>query len=235
MVKVEYNNTVVNVPESWDDITLGAYEGFYLDRPQTARDRVELVAKVCNTDAAILLGWPAEVFNIIVDKLSFIFSDGLAVEPSAFVEIEGEKYLVPVEDELTLGAFVDADEAQKSGEAVLSNVLAIVCRPIGEDYDYKNNEKRAAMFAAQPVSKIRPVLAFFLLCSETLNKRTKAFTDLIAAADLLRPNIKILLRPGAGISLYRTSQIITYYFLAKLLNYRLRKFLRLFNSKKIKK
>lgn len=50
---------------------------------------------------------------------------------------------------------------QKQGKNVLSNILAIVCRPVGEKYDCKNNDERREVFAALPVSKVLGVLAFF--------------------------------------------------------------------------
>mgnify|MGYP006906849322 FL=1 len=61
-MKLEYDNTRISVPESWDDITLGFYESFYDEEPSTARERVEWVAHICNVDSELLLEWPSEVF-----------------------------------------------------------------------------------------------------------------------------------------------------------------------------
>lgn len=182
-MKLEYDNTRISVPESWDDITLGFYESFYDEEPSTARERVEWVAHICNVDSELLLEWPSEVFNRIVGYLDFLFKNNPA-EPSPTIEVEGVKFIVPIEEELTLGAWVDIDEVQKQGKNVLSNILAIVCRPVGEKYDCKNNDERREMFAALPVSKVLGVLAFFF----TLQRRLRStYTDLFKPGPSLRP------------------------------------------------
>lgn len=233
MVQIEYNTVKIEVPESWDDITLGLYETFYTEKAETARERVALVAKICRVDADLLLSWPAEVFNRIVDYVDFLFKD-VPASPSPVVEVGGVNYIVPVEDELSLGAWVDADEVQKSGENVLSNTLAIVCRPAGEAYDYKNNEARRAMFAALPVSKVLGVLSFFLHCKTVSDRRTVAFTNLARMYGHLPRSIKPFLNRGGGIRLSRIWLIIKYWALMLLLRYQLRKYLRSCNTVKIK-
>lgn len=234
MVELEYNDVKINVPQSWEDIKLGFYETFYKTKPTTGRERIAFVATVCKVDPELMLAWPAEVFNRVVGYVGFLFEDNPAT-PAAFVEVKGVKYIVPIEEDLTLGAYIDADEAQKAETAVLSTVLAIVCRPAGEPYDYKNNEARAAMFADLPVSEVLGVLAFFLQCATVLRQRTAAYTNLLALADLLPRNIRNFLSPGVGIKLSRIYPIIRYYVLMMLLRYRLRKFLRTFNTEKIRK
>lgn len=223
MVTIEYNKVKVLVPENWDDISLGFYETFYTKKPETARERVELVAHICKMEAEILLAWPVEVFNELVDRIGFLFKDNPA-KPDPTVEIEGIKYIVPIEDDLSLGAWVDADDVQKNGDAVLSNVLAIVCRPAGEEYDCSNNEARAAMFASQPVSRILGVLAFFLHYRNALYQRTDAYSAIRELADLLPQSTGLLLGRGGGIRISQIWRIIKYYALIALLRYRLRKF-----------
>lgn len=233
MVTLEYNKTKIQVPTSWADVTLGLYETVYTIKPATARERVAYVAKVCQVDPEVLLQWPAEVFSKLVAFVDFLFSEP-GVAPSPFIEVEGVRYVVPVEDKVTLGAWVDVDEAQKAGTAVLSNVLAIVCRPAGEAYDYENNQARAAMFAALPVSQVLGALGFFLYCKVALNQHTAAFLKIQAAADLLPRNIGALLSPGAGIKLSQIWRVPRYLVLIALLRYRLRKSLPFYSTKRIK-
>lgn len=233
MVDIDYNNVKISVPENWGDITLGFYETFYTEKPQTARDRVAYVAKVCNTDVDILREWPAEVFNIIIDHIGFLFKDNPA-QSSPKIIIDKVKYVVSVEEELTLGEWVDIDEVQKRGENTLSNTLAIVCRPAGEKYNHKNNEVRAVMFAAQPVSKVLEVLAFFLSCKRVYEQRTAAYTKLVQSVALLPRSIKPFLKRGGGIKLSTIWLTVKYYSMILLLHYQLQKFLRTCNIKKIK-
>lgn len=233
MVQIEYKTVKIDVPENWGDITLGFYETFYTKKPETARERVALVAKVCKVEPDLLLAWPAEVFNRIVERIDFLFKDN-PIPPSPYVEADGVKYIVPIEDELSLGAWVDADEAQKKGESVLSDILSIVCRPVGEAYDYKNNEVRRAMFAALPVSKVLGVLAFFLHCKAVLDRRTAVYMKLAQAYGQLPQSLKPFLSPGAGIRLSRIWPILKYRALMLLLYFRLRKCLRSYSTAKTK-
>ena len=231
MVKLEVNGITVNVPQSWDDVLLGDYETYFMDKPKTGRERVAFVAKIVKIDADTLLDWPAEIFNMIVDTLAFLFQDA-RMEPNPELMLGGVKYRVPIEDELTLGAWIDAEEAQK-GATPLSSVLATVCRPYGEAYDYKLADQRQAMFAALPVSKVLGVLGFFLHFNEQLNGRTKAFTNLREAFALLPRNIKLSQIVGGGTRPLRIWRVIQYYGLIILLRYRLAKLSRIYNTKKI--
>lgn len=233
MVTMEYNKVKISVPSNWDDISLGLFESLDISKPTTSRNQVDTVAKLCNIEAELLLSWPAEVYSEIVECIYFIFGDNPA-KPSPEIEIEGIKYIVSISDDLTLGEWVDIDEVQKAETNVLSNVLAIVCRPIGESYNHKNNEARAAMFAALPVSKIQGVLAFFLRCKMVYEQRTAAYTKLAQTIDLLPKSIKPFLKRGAGIKLSTTWLMVKYFAMIALLHYQLQKFLRTCNIKKIK-
>lgn len=234
MVEIEYEKQKIAVPTSWGDVPLSKYETFYKSRPTDHRERVDLIAMVCNVDSAQLRQWPASAFNIIVQQVAFIFADDMAA-PDPVIDVDGVKYVVAIEDELSLGAWVDAEAVQKEGVAVLSNVLAIVCRPVGEAYDDKLNEARAAMFAALPASKVLGVLGFFLQCRRVLEAHTKTYTALQALADRLPQNIKPLLKRGGGIKLSQIWPIMKYYALTQLLRYQLGRLLRSYNSAGIKK
>lgn len=225
MTRIEYDGRVMAVPTTWDDVTVGHYETFWQERPSTARERVALIATICKVDAALLLGWPADVFNVLVEKTAFLFRDAPAT-PTPSVVVDGVTYVVAVEDKLTLGEYLDAGHMQKHEPAMYSNLLAVLCRPPGEEYNPDNNEARAAMFAALPVSKVQGVLAFFLQCKQALERRTTAFTNLTATVDLLPRNIKDLRKHGVTIKLSRIWRVMIYFGLMLYLSYRLRRLLR---------
>lgn len=231
MVKLEYEGHAVNVPTTWGDITVGHYESFYQEKPDTARERVALAAKICDVEASLLLSWPADVFNIIVEKIGFLFKDN-AAKPNPSILIDGVTYLVAVEDKLTLGEYLDAGDIQKNEPAMYSNLLAVLCRPAGEEYNPDNNEARAAMFAALPVSQVQGVLAFFLHCKQILELRTTAYTSVIETVALLPHSIKNLPKLGVITKSLRIWQIMTYFALIWLLKYRLRRLLHFSNTVK---
>lgn len=233
MVTIEYNDEKIQVPESWHEVKLRAYEKHYTERPESVKDKVLLIARICEIDEATLMAWPADVFNIIAEKTAFIFKEH-RVDPSPSIKIDGVTYVIPIEEKLSLGAYIDADEAIKEGEQVLTQILAITCRPAGEAYDPDKTEERAAMFGALSMAEVQPLLSFFLRFNNVLDTRTKAFTNLVQAVESLPPNIVNSLRLGGGTKLSQTWRIIKYGALIMLLRYRLRKCLRLFNTSEIK-
>lgn len=233
MMKLEYDGTTVKVPENWAEVTLGTYEKIYKLKPDTASDAVEIVAALCEIEPALLFSWPAEVFNAIVSRVMFIYGDSEA-QPSPELTTGGVTYRVPVEDQITLGAWIDTDEAQKVGVAELSNVLAINCRPVGEAYDYKNNEARQKMFAALSMAEVLPVMGFFLQCKRASDRLTRTYGALLELADLLPRNTAVLRSLGAGIKLFQIWRVMKFCILNALLRYRLQRFSRSYSTKKIK-
>lgn len=229
----EYLDKKIEVPTSWQDVKLRAYEQHYQDTPKTQREKVVLIAKLCEIDENVLLAWPSDIYNEIAMRTAFLFSPHIA-EPKPSIKIDGVTYVIAVEDKLSLGAYIDADEVLKEKERVLTQLLAITCRPAGEDYDPDKVDARAEMFGAISMEEAQPLLSFFLHCRDALKARTTAFTNLVQAVDQLPRNISAFRKPGGGISLLQTWQAIKYYCLTKLLRYRLQKCLRLFNSNAIR-
>lgn len=179
MTTIEYGEKRIEVPDCWDDITLGKYETVSAMPAKTAKEKVEMMAEICGVEVSVLLDWPAEIFNRMVEITGFLFREEEKVEPAASIEIDGVQYAVPIGDKITLGVWVDVDEVQKIGQNVLSGVLAIVCRPVGEEYDGNNNEVRQRLFAALPVSRVMPVLAFFFALQKRIRETYRGlFTPL---------------------------------------------------------
>lgn len=233
MTVIEYNGEVIEVPTSWEEIKLKDYENFYTVKPETIREKVALVAQICNVDPVKLMEQPTEVFNAMLESTRFIFQEPPRIE-SAKVKVDGQTFVIPIEEKLSLGAYIDADETMKAGENIFSGVLAVVCRPEGEKYNPELTEQRTAAFGELPMSQVWPLLAFFLRCKSGLDQRTTAFINLVALVESLPPSIGPSLRLGGGIKLSQMLLKIKYYFLIKLLNYRLQRLLRLSNIDGIK-
>lgn len=225
MNRYEYNDITVQAPTSWHEVTVATYDRMWTIKPKTARERVGIVAIACGVDPQILLDWPEQAFKLILQDVDFLFKDN-PVPPSPAVTVEGVQYNVAIEEKLSLGEYVDVDDVQKNSDLILSNVLAIVCRPAGEKYNPDNNDTRAAMFAALPVSEVQGVLAFFLRCYQISTRRMQLFASLQAMADLLPRNTAALLKGGGSIKLFQIWPIIKYGFLMKLLRARLQKYSR---------
>lgn len=233
MDKIQYLDETIEVPTGWHEVKLRAYEQHYKTQPQNLREKVVLIAKICEIDENMLLAWPSDAFISIAASTAFIFQPHTA-EAKPSIKIGDVTYVIAVEEKLSLGAYIDADEVLKEQDRALSQMLAITCRPAGEAYNPDLVDQRAEMFAGLSMEEVQPLLSFFLLCRDASEARTTAFTNLVQAVDLLPRNIRSSRKPGAGISLSQTWQAIKYYCLITLLRYRLRKFSRLYNSNAIR-
>lgn len=234
MVKIEYNGAVIDAPENWDEVRLGDYERVLNLKPQTARERVEVVANIVKTDANALLGAPAELFNYLVEITQFMFED-TTFEPQPFVGVNGVKYFVSITDDLTLGEWVDIEDAQVNRpDTIMAEILAICCRPAGEDYNPKATAERKSMFEGLPVSAVAGAFAFFLSYSQKLEAQTRHFSELKAQIELSLPLTLSSLNSGVGIRLLATWRGIRYFALMMLLAYRLRRLSRSFNTNRKK-
>lgn len=225
MNKYEYLDKTLNVPTGWDDVTVGTYDRIWPMKPKTSRERSEVVAIACGTTLEDFLDWPQDAVKLILKDVDFLFNDN-PVPPSPAVKIGDTQYNVAIEEKLSFGEYIDVDDVQKNSDAILSNVLAIVCRPPGEKYNPDNNTERAAMFSALPMSQVQGVLAFFLRCYQVSTRRTRLCANLQTMVDQLPRNTAALLRHGGSTKLSRIWPIIKYGFLMKLLRARLRKFSR---------
>lgn len=231
---IKYEGTTVHVPTSWEDVTLAVYEANYKREATTLRDKVAVMAGVCNIEPAVFMGWAVEAFDAVVARLGFIFEEYNA-EPSPIVEINGVKFSIPCEDSLTLAQWVDAEQAHKDGTDEISTILSIVCQPVGEAYDPKLSNDRIALFKSLTMDKIQPLISFFLLRRRQFELKTEVFSKLTASTDQLAQSIAHLRKRGAGISLSQTLRAIIYFPLMLRYRYQLRKLSRSYNTKRQKR
>lgn len=222
MKTLDCDGVILQVPEGWADIKLGTYETLRKMPQGNEGERIALIAAICGTTAEFLREAPVDVFNIVYDCIRFIFSN----EPlpvNNFIEIDGVKWIVKVEDKLSLGEWIDAEEAQK-GDMPLVGTLAVVCRPVGEKYKPEISAEREAFFAELSAEDVRPLLGFFLHCKHVLELRISVYGKLAQIRETLPTNIRHLARHGGGIRLLRIWPIIKFIYLTVLLKWRLRKF-----------
>lgn len=222
MIKIKLDDTTIQVPTDWSDIRLGDYEQWFEKQPQTKLDYVRFVADVCNVDDQLLLQSPAELFNVIVSKIEFVFR--LQVDPSPSMLVDGVRYCVPIAEKLTLGEWVDIDATlQSDSKTKISEILAIVCRPVGEEYDADNIEQRKELFRNLPCDKALPLLAFFLHRKQQSEKILHLYSTALGQANQFLKATKTFARDGDGIKRLPIWQRIRYTYLIRSLEKQLSK------------
>ena len=109
---------------------------------------------------------PLEYLEKIMGHLSFLESRPKEEEPRNWIEIDGERYVVHTENKLKTGEYIASDTAIKGDKHNYAAILAILCRKEGEIYDsrFENEvlEERIKLFENQPITKVLPIIGFFL-------------------------------------------------------------------------
>nr|DAE47086.1 MAG TPA: hypothetical protein [Caudoviricetes sp.] len=222
-MKIEFDNVKLEIPDSWKDIKLSEYEKWYMLKPETRFEMVTYIAEVCNIDAKLLMQSPTQLFNIISEAIQFVFNQDL--EPKNKCEIDGEDYFISFSDKLTLGEYVDIEAVLESeSKNKLSELLAILCRPIGEKYNPDLTEERIEIFKNLSCDKALPLISFFLLKKKKSDEILSHCLTVTAQAELFLKDIETTVINGDGIKQFPIWQRIRYIYLTKSLKKELLKF-----------
>jgi len=215
MLEIKFESVKLNIPTKWEDVSLKDYESWYLQKPETELEYIQYVADICKIDAKEFLKAPVDLFNIISEAVSFVSDQDF--EPKSKIEISGKEYFINYADKLTLGEWVDVDEVLDKGENKISELLAILCRPIGEKYKPDNVEERKKLFQEQSCDKVLPLIGFFLLKEKKSRQILDHSLRVIAQGDQFLQDIKTSVINGDGIKQFAIWQRIRYTYLTKLL------------------
>ena len=188
----------IHVPASWDEITLKTYqrieEYYETITGDTHFNVMDVLDIFIDKDKDYLMSLPSEFLDIILDKLSFLTTPMKTLEPSNKIEINGEKYIVNVQNKLKTGEFIASDSILKDDRHNYAAMLAILCRKEGEVYDlhFENEvvQDRITLFEQQPITKIMPIITFFLALYGQSVMISQLFSKVEEAIDLTRKNIE---------------------------------------------
>lgn len=194
-----------NVPTKWDDITLKIYqeiEKYYEDKETKEFDVREVLHILTNKDWDEINALPAEFLDTILTHLIFLTTTPEVGEASNKIVVDGVEYKVNVMEKLKLGEYVAVDNVIKTDIHDYASMLAIICRKEGEVYDSKFEaevfEKRKEMFEKQPVTKILPIVSFFLDLYITLETPSQLYSQVESAISHIQQTIDSSQKIGAS-------------------------------------
>lgn len=216
-------NFKIEIPEKWEDITLEKFieiQSLYTDGNQPTY--TQLISVLSNIPEKELNQYPAIVIEKIAEKLSYL-KDEITKEVLNYIDIDGERYQINYMEELKFGEFVDCNTVLDADRNNFPAILSIVCRKEGETYDdeyiAKYQEKRMEMFAHQPITKVYPMVAFFLTCYQLSNINTQSYLEnLKDQANHTLNNYIDLVKNGDGKRHFMNSQMRKLKKLKKQLN-----------------
>jgi len=194
-----------NVPTKWNDITLKIYqeiEKYYEDKETKEFDVREVLHILTNKDWDEINALPAEFLDTILTHLIFLTTTPEVGEASNKIVVDGVEYKINVMEKLKLGEYVAVDTVLKADKHDYASILAILCRKEGEIYDstYEAEvfDKRKEMFENQPVTKILPIVSFFLDLYITLETPSQLYSQVESAISHIQQTIDSSQKIGAS-------------------------------------
>ena len=219
MIKIKIEDTVYNVPEGWNNVTLGQYEKWFNYTADTKMKEVELVSLISTIPFDLLSTLPLSFYTEVLNMVSFAFA-GNEYKPSNKIVIDDEVYSVSIKDELTLAQYVDVEATfeEDGNDSRLSEILAIVCLKKGEKYNSKILKERKKLFQGLKMNEVFPLLAFFLQLKKNLLKITTFYSKVVEQANQFADLIRTSAENGDGTKLLPKLQRMKYRSLMKSLN-----------------
>lgn len=188
----EDTNEKINIPFDWCDVTLDKYIGFYdiikdLD-PEDIKQQLFNDLDLFHNIIEFWTGIKGEKisYQVKIDmfsKLAFLFSPIEYTKLMGF-QHDGVVYHLPESKKdyfgneaplasATFSEVVECFELEKANEFIpsLPYILAILCKPFGEQYDDQKVSERAEIFKSLPMNIVWSI-AFFLNNSRSIYNRT---------------------------------------------------------------
>ena len=125
---------------------------------------------------------PVELYNSIMSNFSFVLEDMPQWKPSNKISYNGMEFVVNTMEAMKVKEYEDAEMILRNNIYDYPSLLAVLCRKVtgtktdnvtglswevNEDYDSEFANKifdaRREMFAKMPITKVMPLINFFLL------------------------------------------------------------------------
>ena len=183
-------------PSKWDDVTLEMFQK--IDKYYSNKDEKFDVRNVLdiftNHTREEIDQLPIDFTDKLLNELSFLKEQPNYGDASPKIEIDGEEYCINVMEKLKTGEYVSIDTILKNDSHDYISILAVLCRKQGEIYDSKFEaevfEERQKLFAKQPITKIMPLISFFINCYIVRKMPSLLYSDVEEGLNLMEQNIE---------------------------------------------
>ena len=173
----------LNVPEKWDEITLQKFieiQTLYTEEHKPTYQ--EIISVLSNTPIEEINEYPALLVEKVMEKLTYL-SEPITNEILNYIDYNGERYQINHMEDLKFGEFVDVQTVLDADRTNFPAILAIICRKDKEIYDDKFIAeilpKRIEFFSNLPVTKVYPLIGFFLSLSIISEKNMNLYLETI--------------------------------------------------------
>lgn len=153
------------IADKWEDVSLKKFTELMRLNDNGINDVRDVIAILSDHTKDEINLLPIDFIESMMARLTFL-NKAPEVSNSNEIEIDGEVYFVNVMEKLKTGEFIDVNTAIQSDNLNYAAFLAILCRKKDEVYndDFIANkmDERIETFNNQPITKILPVIGFFL-------------------------------------------------------------------------
>lgn len=188
------------IPTSWDEMPLIMFQKLEKEKANEDMQIIDILHILADKTKDEVMELPSEFIDIMLSKLQFLTTPMPQQEPSYKIEIDGETYQINFMEKLRVGEFIAVEMATKNDEHNYANMLAILCRKEGEIYDstFENEvlPSRIELFENQPVTKIMPLINFFLVRYILLQAPSQLSIKIKEGINQERENIQNLYKNG---------------------------------------
>lgn len=188
------------IPTSWDEVKLSVFQKLEKEKANEDMQIIDILHILAGKTKDEVMELPSEFIDIMLSKLQFLTTPMPQQEPSYKIEIDGETYQINFMEKLRVGEFIAVEMATKNDEHNYANMLAILCRKEGEIYDstFENEvlPSRIELFENQPVTKIMPLINFFLVRYILLQAPSQLSIKIKEGINQERENIQNLYKNG---------------------------------------
>lgn len=211
--RFNYNFTV---PNGWEEITLEHWteiQKAYEEDDNTNKD-IRILSAILKRPYNEIEQAPTIIIEKLFQSLTFL-NEQIDNLPTNEIELNDETYYINYEEELKFGEYVDVQTVIEGSENLnYGAILAILCRKKDETYneDFKRHilSDRIKMFNEAPITKILPLINFFLILSIHSQKNMNAYLrGLIDQANLTISQLENFQEDGVGKKYFTKSQMKT--------------------------
>ena len=188
------------IADKWEDVSLKQFTELMKLNDNGIKDVRDVIAILSDHTKDEINLLPIDFIESMMARLTFL-NKAPEVNNSNEIKIDGEVYFVNVMEKLKFGEFVDVNSAIQSDSLNYAAFLAILCRKKDEQYndDFIANklDERIEMYNNQPITKILPVIGFFLnLWRISKAPSQNCMTEIHQTANQLLKDTETSLRSG---------------------------------------
>lgn len=193
-----------NIPTCWDGVTLEKFVKLQNDIDDTNEftSLASIISIMSDKPYSEVTDLPYDFIESIMARLSFM-RNMPEVEAKNEVEIDGEKYIINYQNKLVFGEYTNVQMLLQNDKYAYAEVLAVICRKVNEEYSNKfiidNFDERVKLFNSCPITKIMPVVSFFLAYYTLSTQSTNICSNIHQQLTQNAPKERNSQKTGAGL------------------------------------